>query len=166
MFDGAFALGTIYSSWTIRRLNLAKVCMRCGAGGRTCSNFPWGELASMYFHGSWHCPGQLPHLPSPIATLSERWEGAHTPSAAARRIFKVNAFQRNFAGISPISASVVRPKHVRKIPQKRRKTIHRYPCWERGGTKSTCKPRRPARTDPRRRSVWIEACGRWSGPYH
>src|SRR5271155_5797226 len=22
----------------------------------------------MYFHGSWRCPGQLPHLPSPIAT--------------------------------------------------------------------------------------------------
>jgi hypothetical protein len=27
-----------------------------------------GELASMYFHGSWRCPGQLPLLPSPIAT--------------------------------------------------------------------------------------------------
>ena len=35
---------------------------------RPASNFLPGVLASMYFHGSWRCPGQLPHLPSPIAT--------------------------------------------------------------------------------------------------
>src|SRR2546421_5819363 len=40
----------------------------CDSDRRTCLNFLWGELTSMYFHGSWRCPGQLPHLPSPIAT--------------------------------------------------------------------------------------------------
>jgi len=42
--------------------------LACDSGRRTCFHFLWGELASKYFHGSWRCPGQLPHLPSPIAT--------------------------------------------------------------------------------------------------
>jgi hypothetical protein len=35
------------------------------AGGLA-SDFTMGPI---YFHGAWHCPGLLPLLPSPIATL-------------------------------------------------------------------------------------------------
>jgi hypothetical protein len=61
---------------------LAKEVALCDSGRRICSNFLWGELASMYFHGSWHCPRQLPHLPSPVATLSGITSGG--PSAKTR----------------------------------------------------------------------------------
>jgi hypothetical protein len=69
------------------RSKAAKHRENCDSGRRTCLNFLWGVLASMYFHRSWRCPGQLPHLPSPIATPFEITVLASLGARASRASF-------------------------------------------------------------------------------
>jgi hypothetical protein len=56
-------------------VRVAKPITLCDSGQRTCLNFLWGELTSIYFHGSWHGTDLLPLPPSPIATLEITSQG-------------------------------------------------------------------------------------------
>jgi hypothetical protein len=63
------------------------------AGGLA-SNFLWAEPASMYFHGSRRCPGQLPHLPRPIAT---HLSGLHSEEPTCHQL----TYQRDLCEVIP-----------------------------------------------------------------